>query len=87
MPDAKWLYWPTEFATPGIAAIFPQMKTDIMLENAHERRRIVIDTKFTGIFTRSEYREQALKSAYIYQMYAYLRSQAGRHERPVLRCC
>lgn len=74
----KWLYWYFEFATAGIPAVFPQMKTDIVLDNAVQRRRIVIDTKFAGIFTRSVYREQALKSPYIYQMYAYLRSQAGR---------
>jgi len=73
----KWLRWQTEFATPGIPAVFPQMKTDIVLESPSQRRRIVIDTKFTSIFTHSEYREQVLKSAYIYQMYAYLRSQSG----------
>jgi len=76
----KWLNWQTEFATPGILAIFPQMKTDIVLENAVQRRRIVIDTKFAGIFARSEYREQVLQSPYIYQMYAYLRSQVGKGE-------
>jgi 5-methylcytosine-specific restriction enzyme subunit McrC len=74
----KCLYWQTDFVTPGLSSVFPLMKTDIVLEKTDDRRRIVIDTKFTGIFTRSEYREQVLKSPYIYQMYAYLRSQAGR---------
>jgi 5-methylcytosine-specific restriction enzyme subunit McrC len=73
----KWLYWRKEFETPGIAAVLPQMKTDIILQNTVEKRRIVIDTKFTGIFTSSKYREEVLRSGYIYQMYAYLRSQAG----------
>ena len=49
----------------------------IIFENAAMGRRIVIDTKFTSIFTYSAYREQVLKSQFIYQMYAYLRSQAG----------
>ncbi|GAB1582919.1 hypothetical protein PPNSA23_28620 [Phyllobacterium phragmitis] len=72
------LDWPVEDATPGIAAILPGMKTDIILENAPQRRRIVIDTKFAGILTRTAYRESVLKSGYIYQMYAYLRSQEDR---------
>ena len=38
---------------------------------------IVIDTKFTSIVTARWYREQSLRSGYIYQMYAYLRSQTG----------
>ena len=73
----KWLYWQKEAETPGISAVLPQMKTDIVLENVREKRRIVIDTKFTGIFTSSEYRANMLKSGYLYQMYAYLRSQVG----------
>jgi len=71
------LDWPIEDATPGIAAILPGMRTDIVLENAFQGRRIIIDTKFTDIITRSAYRERVLKSAYLYQMYAYLRSQEG----------
>jgi 5-methylcytosine-specific restriction enzyme subunit McrC len=73
----KWLYWQKEYETPGIAAVLPQMRTDIVLENTRQKRRIVIDTKFAGIFTSSEYRENVLKSAHLYQMYAYLRSQVG----------
>ena len=56
------------------------MKTDIILENAAQRRRIVIDTKFAEILTRTAYRESVLKSGYIYQMYAYLRSQEEQDE-------
>jgi 5-methylcytosine-specific restriction enzyme subunit McrC len=35
----------------------------------------VIDTKFTAIVTSTAYRDSVLKSGYIYQIYAYLRSQ------------
>jgi 5-methylcytosine-specific restriction enzyme subunit McrC len=38
----------------------------------------VIDTKFTNIFGKGWYRDQSLKTGYIYQLYAYLRSQEGR---------
>ena len=40
--------------------------------------RIVIDTKFTSIVTSGWYREETLRSGYVYQIYAYLRSQVGR---------
>ncbi|MCP5299078.1 MAG: 5-methylcytosine-specific restriction endonuclease system specificity protein McrC [Chromatiaceae bacterium] len=73
--QGKRLNWQIEGATGGIAAIVPGMVTDIVLENVGRNRRIVIDTKFTGIFTRSAYREAMLKSGYVYQIYAYLRSQ------------
>lgn len=33
------------------------------------------DTKFTHIFTSSQYKEQMLRSGYLYQLYAYLRTQ------------
>ena len=76
--QGKRLYWPTTAASLGIAAILPGMQTDIELNHAGTGRRIVIDTKFTAIFTASTYRDQILKSGYLYQLYTYLRSQ----ERP-----
>jgi 5-methylcytosine-specific restriction enzyme subunit McrC len=73
--QGRWLYWPAGEASSGIDSVLPNMKTDIILENEPAGRRIVIDTKFTSIFAHSEYREAVLKSGYLYQMYAYLRSQ------------
>lgn len=61
--------------TARIPEILPNMITDIVLENHRTYRRIIIDTKFTDIFTSSTYREKLLKSGYVYQLYAYLRSQ------------
>lgn len=80
--------WPieTETKTSRIDEIMPGMKTDIVLESpliadhAH-RHRIVIDTKFTSILKPGYHRSQTLGSNYIYQMYAYLRSQE-REEDP-----
>jgi 5-methylcytosine-specific restriction enzyme subunit McrC len=54
------------------------MRTDVVLDHAPSGRRIVIDTKFTSIVTAGWYREETLRSGYVYQIYAYLRSQAGR---------
>lgn len=76
--QGKRLSWPITAASSGIAAILPGMQTDIELNHAASGRRIVIDTKFTAIFTASTYRDQILKSGYLYQLYTYLRSQ----ERP-----
>ena len=46
------LNWSINNPTDGISEIFPSMKTDIVLDNVRESRRIVIDTKFTSIFTK-----------------------------------
>lgn len=74
----KALSWPIEEATAGIGAVFPSMRTDIVLDRIHQPQRLVIDTKFTSVFTRGWYRDQSLKTGYVYQLYAYLRSQEGR---------
>ena len=66
--------WQIQNETEGARKILPQMKTDIVLENAAQNVRIVIDTKFTSIITQGRWRE-ILRSGYIYQIYAYLRSQ------------
>ena len=53
------------------------MRTDIILNHSGARRRIVIDTKFNSIVTRGWYRDETLRSGYLYQIYSYLRSQEG----------
>jgi 5-methylcytosine-specific restriction enzyme subunit McrC len=72
------LTWPFLSASPGLAPILPRMVTDIMLDTPKADRRLVIDTKFTSIVRSSRFGEERLKSEYLYQMYAYLRSQEGR---------
>ena len=74
----RWLRWNEHAPSPGIEDILPSMKTDIVLDHDKHGHRIVIDTKFTEIVTGGRYREAVLKSGYIYQIYAYLRSQEGR---------
>ena len=75
------IHWPVEDKSQGIADVLPTMQTDIVLERSApdgqhpSRRRNVIDTKFTSILKAGQYRDQTLKSEYIYQIYAYLRSQ------------
>jgi len=69
--------WLIQEKTSGIDKILPSMRTDIILTSEKEKRRIVIDTKFTSIVTKGWYREETLRSGYVYQIYAYLRSQVG----------
>ena len=82
LPKSDWIvragkriYWSIDEQSTGIDEILPSMKTDITLENKINNHRIVIDTKFNSIVTKGWYRETTLRSSYIYQIYAYLRSQ------------
>jgi len=79
----KWIHWPTEEKSSRMDAVLPSMQTDIVLDHEKECRRIVIDTKFNRVFVRSKYRSESirLRSGYLYQMYAYLRSQEDRGDR------
>jgi 5-methylcytosine-specific restriction enzyme subunit McrC len=72
---SKFINWAIELKTSGIDQILPAMQTDIVLENQFFNRRIVIDTKFNSVVTQGRFREEVLRSSYIYQIYAYLRSQ------------
>lgn len=83
--QGKRLKWPIEEESVGMAAIMPGMKTDIILEHRETHRRIIIDTKFTELLTASHHRDRVLKSGYIYQLYAYLRSQE-RADDPLSLC-
>ena len=85
LADSGWhvdsgrrISWPIENNTPGINDILPSMRTDIILENAGLGRRIVIDTKFNSILTKGWYRDETLRSQYLYQIYAYVMSQQGK---------
>jgi len=69
--------WQIEQKTAGIDKILPTMRTDVVLDHPSTGQRIVIDTKFTSIVTSGWYREETLRSGYVYQIYAYLRSQVG----------
>jgi 5-methylcytosine-specific restriction enzyme subunit McrC len=85
LPPGEWcvttgssLAWQIEWSTPRIDRILPKMRTDIVLDHRLSGRKILIDTKFTSILTSSQYRDEILRSGYLYQIYAYLRSQVGR---------
>lgn len=75
-----WLNWDIRNESEGVREILPAMKTDVILraplaDMSGVRRRVVIDTKFNQIVVAGFYREETLRSGYIYQLYAYLMSQ------------
>ena len=73
----KTIGWLIDKKSPGIDKILPSMRTDIVLDHVGTGRRIVVDTKFNSVVTRGWYREETLRSGYLYQIYTYLRSQEG----------
>ena len=73
----KILKWQISDKSSDIDNILPNMKTDIIIDNLDLEHRIVIDTKFNSVVTSGWYRDETLRSGYLYQMYAYLRSQEG----------
>ena len=74
----RMLNWQIERRTARIDSILPNMQTDILLDHPPSGRRIVVDTKFNSILTSGWHRDKTLHSSYLYQIYAYLRSQVGR---------
>lgn len=56
------------------------MQIGIELNNFAGGRRILIDTKFTEIFSASTYRDQILKSGNLEQLYTFLRSQERTYD-------
>lgn len=85
LPADRWLVssgrkleWAIEDQSSRIDDIFPSMRTDVILENLKSPHRIVIDTKFNCLLSGGWYREESIRSGYVYQMYTYLRSQEGQ---------
>ena len=73
--SGKTIRWPTGMRSSRVDEILPSMQTDIVLDNVDECRRIVIDTKFNSVLSKGWYRSDGIRSGYMYQIYAYLRSQ------------
>ena len=58
------------------------MVTDIILDPPErETARVIVDTKFSSILGARRFGGASLKSHYLYQMYAYVRSQEGLRAR------
>lgn len=71
------LQWQVSHASAGIPAILPRMETDIVLDPPSGGARVIVDTNFASILGSRRFGGDTLKSDYLYQMYAYVRSQEG----------
>lgn len=75
--EQNYQSWQLAPGRSGDVTLLPGMKPDIILDKRQDRR-IVIDTKFTSIVAKGIADRDRLKSANIYQIYAYIHSQRGR---------
>lgn len=76
--QGRKLSWPVCESSEGIEKHLPGMETDIELMHSARKYKLVIDTKFTQIFEATQYKAEMLRSGYLYQLYAYLRTQEGQ---------
>lgn len=67
--------WDVTHSTSRIPDLLPSMRMDVVLLRHKPPAKIVIDTKFTSILTAGRFGGLTFSSAYLYQIYAYLRSQ------------
>ena len=74
------LAWQVAELSAVLEPLLPGMITDIVLDPPNGGRRLVVDTKFTSILRAGRFSGDFLKSEYLYQMYAYLRSQEGLYD-------
>lgn len=72
---SKQLNWQVSDKSAGIDEILPSMVTDIIIDQRLRNKRLIIDTKFNSLTKKGWYRNETLRSGYLYQVYAYLRSQ------------
>ena len=74
--------WPVDEGTVGAKAILPGMETDITLQRPASGGKIVVDTKFTDVFTKGRFGKETLKSDHLFQLYTYVRSQPHHAAEP-----
>ncbi|NIE63143.1 5-methylcytosine-specific restriction endonuclease system specificity protein McrC [Burkholderia sp. Ax-1719] len=77
----KRLSWQVDTPTPGLHNLLPGMQADLILDSGISDRRIVIDTKFKAILRRNQFGSEKFRSADLYQLYTYLRTQTGAGDK------
>ncbi len=84
---SKQFNWQVSDKSAGIDEILPSMVTDIIIDQRLRKERLIIDTKFNSLTKKGWYRNETLRSGYLYQMYAYLRSQENERNLRSLTSC
>jgi 5-methylcytosine-specific restriction enzyme subunit McrC len=75
----KYIDWPAENSSQGMATLLPRMQLDIRLTSPERDRTIIIDTKFTDILAQNKVGADVFKSAHLYQVYTYVMTQKDKH--------
>lgn len=75
----KSLKWSVTAGSAGLMQWLPGMNADVVLEQRlpTSRRRIVVETKFADALTMGQHGNTSFKNSHLYQLYAYLQTQAG----------
>ncbi|WP_010199929.1 5-methylcytosine restriction system specificity protein McrC [Bacillus sp. m3-13] len=76
------LYWPAEGEE---TTLLPKMTTDISLE--YDNKKFIIDTKFYKDIFSEQWEKETVRSAHLYQLFAYLKNEeyfSGRKAGGVL---
>ena len=84
---SKRLNWQITKKSARLDDYFPEMRTDIILDNKLTGQRTVIDTKFNSLLKPVWHRDLTISSNYIYQMYTYLFSQIGSGDLMAENAC
>lgn len=74
------LKWNVTDESSGLSAWLPGMNADVVLhqrQSDNQVRRVVIETKFTDALTTNPFDKDVFKNGHLYQIYAYLQTQAG----------
>lgn len=80
----SWFEWQTsESSEPGLNYL-PSMRPDIVIDTK-DGERLVIDTKCKPVFIKNQMEACKFRSADLYQIYAYLLSQANPETPSTLR--
>ncbi|MDQ8953747.1 hypothetical protein RFH42_12345 [Acinetobacter rudis] len=79
----KKLQWQFDVDS-NLTSMMPLMEADIILKNNKENYSMLIDTKFNEILIRNRFGSSKFRNGYIYQIYAYLRSQE-KDGRPIYK--
>ncbi|BBY28123.1 5-methylcytosine restriction system specificity protein McrC [Mycolicibacterium sediminis] len=72
-PELHWQHG----GTGNDHGLLPAMKTDVVLLDPTKQRRIVIEVKFKDALVNNYADNTTIHSGFLYQLYAYLKSQAG----------
>ncbi len=66
------IQWANDTLMQGNVSLLPKMETDISLES--NERKIVIETKFYGETLSKNWGSKKIRSAHLYQLFAYLKN-------------